>query len=299
MSEQKTKRQAFDDLNAHIVETIEAGGTFPRPRHIRLAMKACQDKQWDVEWLEMLVLFNCYGRAKAAKTHGALGKIKRRRIADDEHEKFDAFMAKITDILHPSFLTPHGYNVTFDHLDSTAIFASLGQIAAPLADLGCPLFLYAGALLGYERSRALIGHDDDIDLGVYLGDCTTSQVPARWAAYKKKLKDAELLSNAEIEQNKAMFKITTALPIEVDLFPAWTDQGRFSVYPYSFGELSSDVLLPLKSFGQDPLMLPADTQALLAQSYGTDWRIPDPLFHLNWWKKKQIFSELIGYDYAL
>ncbi|CAN0599539.1 unnamed protein product, partial [Ectocarpus sp. 12 AP-2014] len=117
VNEQKTKRQSFDELNTHIIATIETGGTFPRPWKTRLAMKACRDNEWDVEWLEMLVLFNCYARAKAAMTHDTLGKIKRRRTANGQHEEFDAFMAKITDILYPSFLTPHGYNITFDQLD--------------------------------------------------------------------------------------------------------------------------------------------------------------------------------------
>ncbi len=208
-------------------------------------------------------------------------------------------MQQVTDMLKPDFITPHGYNRTFSELDSEAILASMGAIVAPLSELGCPIFLYAGALLGHQREGALIGHDDDIDVGVYLGDLEDQEVPYRWFDYKRALANASLLTEGEKEASGISFKLKTSLPVEVDLFPAWTHQGKISVYPYSFHQLAESTILPLQAFGQDPLMLPAEPEALLAQSYGKNWRVPDPLFHLNWPKKKRLFNVLSQHDYSL
>ena len=266
---------------------------------MRVKLNSLHDSAWDQEWLETSILLNCNGRRRPARTHGALSRLRHMRIKCGEKSQFDAFFDIVTKILSPDFITPHGYSRTFSTMKSQEIFNSMGVAVAPLADLGCPIFLYAGALLGYQRSGELIGHDDDIDIGVFLGDCSDSEVPQLWLEYKQKLANAGLLKDDEIQANKTIFKLKTDFPVAVDLFPAWTQQGRFSVFPYSFGELDLQTLFPLKSFGQDPLMLPLSPEALLEQSYGDSWRVPDPLFHLNWPKKMKIFHKLVNFNYAL
>jgi hypothetical protein len=284
-----------DKINAHIV----SGEPFAKPRRIAQALDAVRDNAWESDWLEVFILFNCYGRRIPARTHAALSKLRERLEATGEMVRFEKIVTQVKGLLHPEFITPHGYNVTFSEMDTSSVMSALGSAFEPLAALECPVFLYAGALLGYIRSGELIEHDDDIDIGVYLGDMSDEEVPEAWLTYKRKLADAGLLAQGEDEANKISYKITTTLPCDVDVFAAWTNNDGFSVYPYSLNELKRSSVFPLKSFGQDPLMLPADTEALLAQSYGETWRVPDPFFHLDWSKKKRMFRLLAAQDYTL
>ena len=171
-------RIGFENVRRTVFDHIENGKTFKRPRQIRVQLDLHRDPAWEREWLEAFTMLNCYQRV-------ALARLKNMQIECGKKSQFDAFMDKITEILSPDFITPHGYNRTFSNLNSEAIFNSIGVAAAPLAELGCPLFLYAGALLGLQRSCALIGHDDDIDIGIFLGDCAGSNVPQLWASYNR------------------------------------------------------------------------------------------------------------------
>lgn len=296
MSENSTE---FDNIKRKILDHIENGTTATRPWKLRDQLALHRASASKKEWLEASILLNCYQRWHPARTHGALQRLRGLLTEEGQAKRFDLFMDKITELLKPDFITPHGYNRTFSQMKSQDIFNSMGAAAVPLVAFGCPLFLYAGALLGHRRNGALIGHDDDIDIGVFLGDCPASEVPKLWLSYKKKLADAGLLTDAEIHHHAISFKLKTDLPIDVDLFPAWTENGYFSVYPYALNDLKAEAIFPLETFGQDPIMLPSNPEALLEQSYGKDWRVPDPLFHLNWSQKKEIFHHLSNFDFRL
>ncbi len=272
MSKPLASRQKFEELRDYILDHFDNDRSFSRPRKIQAALIGHHDNAWGTEWMEVLILFNCFRRAKPTRTHGALAKLKAKRKKAGQSVEFETFMDRVTKMLLPDFITPHGYNRTFSELNSQKIFNSMGEAVAPLAVFGRPLFLYAGSLLGLKRSGKLIGHDDDIDIGIYLGDYPDNEVPELWLSYKKELAAADLLTPSEIERNSISFKLKTSLPIDIDLFPAWTHRGKLSVYPYSASALAANCLLPLQTFYQDPLMLPAKPEVLLEQSYGENWR---------------------------
>lgn len=292
-------REAFDAIREKINQHINDDTSVDSPKKVAQTLDRNRAPEWETDWLETYVLFNCYLRKKPARTHGALNTLRTRCTQEGQEDRFDRIASRITRILHPDFITPHGYNRTFSEADSDAILNALGTAFMPLTALGCPIFLYAGALLGYVRNGRLIAHDDDIDIAIFLGECSDEDAPALWLAYKRKLADAGLLTREEAEKDTIAFKIISDLSVEVDVFPAWTSSGYFSVYPYSFGEMAVDDIFPLRSFGQDPLMLPADAEALSRQSYGDGWRVPDPFFHLNWPQKKRIFHLLVAQDYSI
>lgn len=299
MADAPPSHDDFKALQKRILDAVSAGEPVPRPRRTRQGLERTYSPDWDLDWFETIILLNCSHQVRPARTHGLLGKLRRLRQKRGEASVFDAFMESVNAILHPKTVTPHGYSVTFGQQDATKVFDAMARIAKPLTQLEKPVFLYAGALLGYIRNGRLIDHDDDLDFGVYLGECSTAEAAKRWLAYKHQLACLGLLSEEAQGSGSVNFKLMSDLPVDVDLFPAWTRDGKFSVYPYSLDALDESSVLPLKSFGQDPLMLPADPGALLAQSYGKDWRIPDPLFHLNWPAKKREFSELTQLSYSL
>ena len=299
MNDNTPTRSGFDSIRQQILDRIDSGEPIRRPRAARLKLASQRSPEWDMEWLETTILLNCYMRSRPARTHGNLGRLRKLRAARGQMDTFDGFMAKVVDILHPEFITPHGYSTTFDKLDASGIFSAMGEAFGPVAALGHPVFLYAGALLGYVRNGKLIDHDDDIDLAVYLGDLTHDQVADRWLEYKVKLAKCGLLSGQNATSRAAIFKLNTTLPIDVDLFPAWTTNGKLSVYPYSFDQVSTEQIFTLTSHGLAPVLLPKEPEALLKVSYGEDWRVPDPLFHVNWPNKQRIFHQLCSKNYAL
>lgn len=299
MADASPSHDDFKALQKRILDAVTAGVPVPRPRRTRQGLERNYSADWDLDWFEAIILLNCSHQVRPARTHGLLGKLRRLRQKRGEAAVFDAFMERVDAILHPKTVTPHGYSITFGQQNATKVFDAIAQTARPLAQLEYPVFLYAGALLGYIRSGRLIDHDDDLDFGVFLGECSTTEASKRWLAYKRNLAELGLLSEEAQGSGSVNFKLKSDLPVDVDLFPAWTRDGKFSVYPYSLDALDEASVFPFKSFGQDPLMLPADPEALLAQSYGQDWRIPDPLFHLNWPAKKREFSELTQISYSL
>ena len=253
----------------------------------------------DVEYREALVLVNCMGRMAPTRTRKHLVRLRNDLRAMDDMARFDRLVQLIRDYLHPVSLTQHGYNATFEQMDDDHIYRSMGRALAPLTGLNLPFYIYAGALLGHVRDGALIAHDDDLDCAIMLGECAPDAVAPLWRNIKKKLAALDLLTDASRTSGEAVFKMKTDLGIVVDIFPSWTYQGRFSVYPYALDAMDPSHVLPLGSFGHDPLMYPANPEAFLAHCYGPDWRIPDPYFHLNWKEKYKIFHRLLSVDYAL
>ncbi len=292
-------RASFDSMNATIRDYAATRVPVARPRRMRNQLAALHDPAWDIEWQEALILLACHCRMQPARTHGKLMKLRDARMERGEQAQFDEYMQLIHKTLHPEFITSHDYSKTFSQMNAAQIFKSMGSALKPLEELGRPFFLYAGALLGHIRNGKLIDHDDDIDIAIMLGEISEDEVAHRWLDYKKELDDRGLIDEAERINNRPVFKFRSDLGTEIDLFPAWTDNGTFSVYPYSLGQIDAADVFPLDTFGQDPLMLPARPEAMLAQSYGEDWRIPDPFFHIDWKRKKKQFGKLFLADYNL
>ncbi|WP_324751812.1 hypothetical protein [Roseovarius sp. Pro17] len=299
MNASSALRTSFDALDTVIRDHAMRKIPVARPRRMRNQLAALHDPAWDIEWQEALILLACHCRMQPARTHGKLMMLRDTRIERGEEAAFNEYMQLIRDTLHPEFITSHGYTITFSEMDAAQIFKSMGAALKPLEQLGKPFFLYAGALLGHVRNGKLIEHDDDIDIAIMLGECSEDEVAHRWLDYKNDLNKHGLIDEAEQANNRPVFKFCSDLGTEIDLFPAWTDNGKFSVYPYSLGQIDAADVFPLGTFGQDPLMLPAKPEVMLVQSYGKDWRIPDPLFHIDWKRKKNQFRKLFVADYNL
>jgi len=219
--------------------------------------------------------------------------------AQGKGDEFATFADEIDALLSPLSLTPHGFSTTFSGMDSDRILKSLGDTLRPLEALGRPFFLHSGALLGYIRDGRLIDYDDDVDIGIYLGNCARTDVAKEWLGYKYALANAKLLDPKTLDEDRPVYKFHSSLGIDIDIFPAWSENGKFSIYPNSFYQMQDSDVFPLASFGQDPLRLPAKPEVMLEQSYGKGWKIPDPLFHLDWKRKKKKFKMLFDVNYAL
>ncbi|WP_170408111.1 hypothetical protein [Ruegeria arenilitoris] len=293
-------------LRAVVFEHATAQSALPRPRKIRLAVQALQDPVRDLnnpalfdDWEEIDLLLCCHRRSRAARTHGRLKRMERRYARKGQEARFAAFFECVKQALHPDFITPHGYNRTFGEMNTGDIFLKLEAELAPVIQLGKPIFLYAGALLGYVRDGRLIDHDDDVDFAVHMGESTLEEISEKWAMYQKALLESGCLDATPSTRSSPIFKVRNGLGIDIDLFPAWTENGRFSVYPYSFNGVPESSIFPLRALSDGQIMLPHDPPALLVQSYGENWRIPDPLFHFDWSGARRTFGPLIQHDFSI
>lgn len=299
MVELAQKRQRFDVLRREIERMVADREAISRPRKVRVQLEALHDASWDQDWQRCYLLLCCYCRLKSGRTHGRLRLLRASMHAEGKSEAFDAFMDQLNEVLFPQSITPHGYTTTFSKMDSGEILQSLGDTLKPLEAFGRPFFMHSGALLGYIRDGRLIDHDDDVDVGIYLGNLSQADVAHEWLKFKQALADADLLDPKTLDHDQPMFKFHSDLGIDIDLFPAWSENGKFSIYPNSFYEMDDSDVFPFQSFGQDPLGLPAHPEVLLKLSYGEGWKTPDPLFGLNWARKKKQFSKLFDVSYAL
>ncbi|MEB8388212.1 hypothetical protein OO012_13315 [Rhodobacteraceae bacterium KMM 6894] len=295
----QNKKQAFDALCADVLAMAATRGPLCQPRKLRKTLKTMRGVADDVDYREALVLINCMGRMSPVRTRKHLVRLRDDLTALGDAARFERLARLIRDYLHPVSLTQHGYNATFGQMDGDHIYRSMGKALAPLQALNRPFYIYAGALLGHVRDGALIAHDDDLDCAIMLGECAPDAVAPLWRQIKVQLAELDLLTEASRTSGEAVFKMKTDLGVVVDLFPSWTYQGRLSVYPYALEEIDPAHVLPLRSFGHDPLMNPADPEAFLAHCYGPDWRIPDPYFSLNWKQKYKMFHRLLSVPYAL
>ncbi len=250
------------------------------------------------DWEETFLLLCCHRRLKPARTHGRLKHMEIRYAEQGMEARFASFFERVKQTLHPDYITPHGYNRTFGEKAGDDIFSKLDAELEPVIRLGKPIILYAGALLGLVREGGLIGHDDDVDFAVHLGESTLEGVAEKWIDYQRELLANECLDTNSLKRNIPIFKVKNNLGIDIDLFPAWTENGRFSVYPYSLNDLPESAIFPLKSLNGGEIMLPQDAPALLAQSYGENWRIPDPLFHFRWRTARRKFAPMLRHDFT-
>lgn len=299
MSDIEKARADFFALRQDIFNHIESGKEFQRQRRTVKRLQALKHDDWNIDWSETMIAFNCYRREKPARTHGMLSRLRTLCEEKGESARFDEFFGMIKSILHPLFITPHGFCTTFSERPADEILSSLDEVLDPLFQSQQSIILYAGALLGYIRNGALIGHDDDIDVAVFLGEQPLEDVAEIWRAYKIKLHNKGLIAPVSISDSGASFKLENRQGVDVDLFPCWTTNGRFSVYPYSFDALETEAIFPLKPFRKTRLKLPNDPEALLRQSYGESWKIPDPLFHFDWPAAKRQFRLLCNKGYSL
>lgn len=293
-------------MRATVLEHSEQEVPFDRPRMMWLAIRklgkpvvALNEPSVYDQWDQLVILYWCHRRANAKMAHKRLNLMRQRHLENGEEGTFEIFFDLVKKMLAPNFITPHGFNKplsSFDHLD---VFGDIGDQLSDVLNRDEPVILYAGTLLGHVRDGRPIAFDDDIDVAVFLGEQKAENVPAVWHQYKRDLAEKGLLSEKWAGWKTPVIKLTSTLGVTIDLFPCWADAGKFSVYPYSWGDIATDVIFPLEDFRTSGLKLPAKSEVFLEQCYGPTWRIPDPLFHFDWDAANRKFHLLKSHNYSV
>lgn len=210
---------------------------------------------------------------------------------EDRFERFEALVAQSLGDLR---LTNHSYrSENFGKMSHDPIWERVSSHLSALSDAGYEAFLNSGTLLGVVRDARLIDHDDDIDLAVILKAVTCAEAVEEWLQLRDKLR-ADGILDEEATLNGSFFKLLPIDNIQIDLFPAWVEQGRFYLFPHTFGELSAADVLPLKTCNITQNPIPADPEKMLAVNYGEGWRDPDPYFKFPWGAAKTKFKDFLS-----
>ncbi|MGH3359015.1 MAG: hypothetical protein ACRDO7_09450, partial [Nocardioidaceae bacterium] len=187
----------------------------------------------------------------------------------------------------------HGYSPRLALRSTGELWPQVGTVLDRLHAVGHQAFVNSGTLLGLVRGDGIIANDDDVDLAVLLHADTAEAAAYEWVELRRNLREAGLLDIEFDDRARVHTKAASPDGLKIDLFPGWVSDGRLYLFPYSFGEVAADDVVPLRPIAVDDvtdLPGPARPEALLAVNYGDDWRTPDPLFAFDWASAKQRFS---------
>ncbi len=181
-------------------------------------------------------------------------------------------------MLEPCFIGPHGFNRKLDSIGDQELHQALAPLFSFIESIGAVGFLNNGTLLGARRSGDMLPHDDDLDIAIHVNGDTEAQVAGEWQRVRNAFSQ-----HYQVIDKGAFFAVDILGGVEIDIFPAWTRDGRAFVYPICAGEMAHGDLLPVSqlSLRGTPYPAPRDTDALLALNYGPKWRVPDPYYKFD------------------
>jgi SAM-dependent methyltransferase len=177
--------------------------------------------------------------------------------------------------------------------------ARLLEATAELLDqlndvIGVPSFIAYGTLLGAVRGGRLIGHDDDIDVAYYSRFDHPADIMRESLVIERRLHE---LGWETFRRTGAFFRAIKRpegeASLTVDVFASYHCNGWFALHKWVRGRLDRDAILPLGEVELEGRRLPAprDPEALLALTYGPDWRVPDPAFSFDYAPSMRLRAE--------
>ena len=156
--------------------------------------------------------------------------------------------------------------------------------------IGLNYFLVSGTFLGAVRDGSFIGHDHDIDLGVFEEDLAESLVPALSASEDFHVTQLDYICLRKTEggpvryefmEKPAIIRLAHKTGISLDLFVHFHDGDL--VWHGSSVHRWDNVRFALKDYDflGRPFQGAADHDRYLTENYGADWRIPKVKFNVN------------------
>ncbi|MEO5377119.1 MAG: LicD family protein [Magnetococcus sp. DMHC-6] len=234
-------------------------------------------------WEDASILVDCIFLRRARPTFKSIQALKQRCVKNRCEEIFDLLWSRVSTIISPYTLNGHGYNLALVNRNPVEVWGNISSYFNILSSLGYECFINSGTLLGPIRNGRLIGHDDDVDLGVVLKSETLLDVAKEWYQLVQKFDKLGILSETFDPEIANYMRIRHEGKAKVDIFPAWILQDKLYIYPHTNGELPREALLPLKPYENSGVhvLMPQNPEAILEINYGPGWRIPDPTFKFD------------------
>lgn len=160
------------------------------------------------------------------------------------------------------------------------VLNGLESALAVLHESGTEAFLAFGCLLGAVREGKLIGHDNDGDISYLSAAAHPFDVVTESFALERLFLEQGWTTR---RMSGGDFKVVAPSPdaaAPIDIFAGFRSGTDILVLPHVRAALPTSAILPLsvvelegRSFAS-----PAQPEALLEATYGSEWRVPDPSF---------------------
>jgi len=159
----------------------------------------------------------------------------------------------------------------------------LHDVHSVLTELNLTHFLIDGTLLGAVREGDFIGHDLDIDFGVYAEEWTPDTVKAVEEAMQKrgirighKFGDFETCYEIALQRELKCDLFFYRKDGEHRIFHAFKNGGKNLAEDTITYEYRAELIENLKPmiFQNEYYPAPADPIAVLVSKYGPEWRVP-------------------------
>lgn len=148
-------------------------------------------------------------------------------------------------------------------------------------DCGVLAYIAYGTLLGAVRNGQLIGYDNDIDLG-YVSEHQNPVDVVREGFRVQRVLQAGgwVVRRGSGARLNVRLRMSDGSMRFVDVFTSHWVNGVFFIPSDVGAALPREAMLPLSTIDLLgwPVPAPADPEALLAATYGENWRTPDPSF---------------------
>ena len=138
-----------------------------------------------------------------------------------------------------------------------------------------------GSVLAVVRDRALIPHDDDIDIIVGFEPTEASTLSDALGLIERHLSPLGFNVTGSFAAHRHVRRPGRK---RVDVFAGLFEGSSVSWYPAARGGLERAAVFPPRAAEllNVPVRIPAKPEIYLEQVYGEGWRIPDPFFRHPW-----------------
>ena len=167
--------------------------------------------------------------------------------------------------------------------DIASLVEATASVIEALRGAGVEPFLAYGTLLGAVREGRVLGHDSDADLG-YVSAFTDPVDVCResYAVQRALAADGWRTSR----YSGAAFKVSVTeadVTRGLDVFGGFLDGGRLHLMGEIGEPFERSWLHPLGTATLEgrEMPVPAEPERLLAATYGSGWRVPDPAFQFS------------------
>ncbi|UYM06606.1 hypothetical protein [Solicola gregarius] len=277
------------------VMALHRSGDRPEAEYaaLRAELDAVAAAERNLPWRQADILLDVHFRLNSRRVIRRLARVRRTCDNRGEPDRYERLWAKVQQLLGELTLSTHGYSPRLALRSPGDLWPQVGTVLDRLGAAGYPAFVNSGTLLGLVRGDGVIAHDDDVDLAVVLHADDADAAAYEWLELRRRLREDGLLDIEFDERALVHTKAASPDGLLIDLFPGWIGDGRLYLWPYSFGDVAVEDVLPLTAVAVDEnsdLPGPARPEALLSANYGDDWRTPDPLFAFDWASAKERFS---------